>query len=107
MSFQITVLWVAVFIFLAILAFIGYNIYSSKYNTANWPPFVSDCPDYWSSDGTNCTSDGSYNLCSGTTSLTSFLIKDYPTLCDKFEFATKKCGSQFNWSGVSNSLSCN
>lgn len=105
MSFQVTVLWVAVFIFIAILAFIGYNIYSSQYNTVNWPPFVSDCPDYWSSDGTTCTSDGSYNLCSGTT--TSFAIKDYPNLCDKFDLATKKCGSQFNWSGVSNSLSCN
>ena len=104
MSFQITVLWVAVFIFLAVLAFIGYNIYSSKYNTVSWPPFVSDCPDYWSSDGTNCAS-GSFNLCSGTT---SFQINAYPNLCDKFEFATKNsCGAQFNWSGVSNSLSCN
>lgn len=103
MSFQITVLWVAVFIFLGVLAFIGYNIYSSKYNTSNWPPFVSDCPDYWSSDGTTCTSNGSYNLCSGTT---SFLINKYPNLCDKFDFA-KSCGAQFNWSGVSNSLSCN
>ena len=104
MSFQITVLWVAVFIFLAVLAFIGYNIYSSQYNTVNWPPFVSDCPDYWSSDGTTCTS-GTFNLCSGTT---SFQIKEYPNLCDKFDFPTKKnCGAQFNWSGVSNSLSCN
>jgi hypothetical protein len=104
MSFQVTVLWVAVFIFLAVLGFIGYNIYSSQYNTVNWPPFVSDCPDYWSSDGTTCTS-GTFNLCSGTN---SFAIKDYPNLCDKFEFPTKKkCGAQFNWSGVSNSLSCN
>ena len=85
MSFQTTVLWVAVFIFFAVLAFIGYNIYSSKYNTVSWPPFVSD-------------------LCSGTT---SFSIKDYPNLCDKFDFTTKKrCGAQFNWSGVSNSLTC-
>lgn len=104
MSFQTTVLWVAVFIFLAVLGFIGYNIYSSKYNTVNWPPFVSDCPDYWTSDGTSCSS-GTYNLCSGTA---KFKITDYPNLCDKFDFATKnKCGSQFNWSGVSNSLSCN
>lgn len=104
MSFQITVLWVAFFIFIAILGFIGYNIYSSKYNTVNWPPFVSDCPDYWSSDGTTCTSK-TFNLCPGTT---SFSIKDYPNLCDKFDFPTKKsCGAQFNWSGVSNSLSCN
>ena len=104
MSFQTTVLWVAVFIFLGVLAFIGYNIYSSKYNTVSWPPFVSDCPDYWSSDGTTCTS-GTYNLCPKTT---SFTITDFPNLCDKFDFTTKKgCGPQFNWSGVSNSLSCN
>ena len=43
MTFQTTVLWVAVFIFFAVLAFIGYNIYSSQYNTVDWPPFVSDC----------------------------------------------------------------
>jgi hypothetical protein len=104
MSFQTTVLWVAIFVFLAVLIFIGYNIYSSQYNTVNWPPFVSDCPDYWTSDGTKCNS-GSYNLCSGTT---SFTITDYPNLCDKFDFSKKsKCGANVNWSGVSNSLTCN
>ena len=104
MSFQMTVLWIAVFVFLALLAFIGYNIYSSQYSTVSWPPFVPDCPDYWLSDGTNCKSS-SYNLCTGTS---SFKISDYPNLCDKFDFAKKnKCGSQFNWSGVSNSLKCN
>ena len=104
MSFQMTVLWTAVFVFLALLAFIGYNIYSSQYSTVSWPPFVSDCPDYCLSDGTNCKSS-SYNLCPGTS---SFKISDYPNLCDKFDFAKKnKCGSQFNWSGVSNSLKCN
>ena len=89
MSFQMTVLWIAVFVFLALLAFIGYNIYSSQYSTVSWPPFVSDCPDYWLSDGTNCKSS-SYNLCPGTS---SFKISDYPNLCDKFDFAKKnKCG---------------
>lgn len=103
MSFQTIVLWIAVFVFIAVLAFIGYNIYSSQYTTVNWPPFVSDCPDYWSSDGTNCKS-GSYNLCSGTT---NFAIKDYPNICDKFDFSKKNnCGPQFTWSGVSNSLTC-
>ena len=104
MTFQMTVLWIAVFVFLALLAFIGYNIYSSQYSTVNWPPNTPDCPDYWLSDGTNCKSS-SYNLCPGTS---SFKISDYPNLCDKFDFAKKnKCGSQFNWSGVSNSLQCN
>jgi hypothetical protein len=28
-------------------------------------------------------------------------------LCDKFDFATKKCQPSFNWSGISNSLKCN
>ncbi len=99
-----TVLWIAVFVFLALLAFIGYNIYSSQYSTVSWPPNTPDCPDYWLSDGTNCTSS-SYNLCSRTP---GFKISDYPNLCDKFDFAKKnKCGSQFNWSGISNGLKCN
>ena len=78
-----TVLWISVFVFIALLAFIGYNIYSSQYSTVSWPPNTPDCPDYWLSDGTTCKS-GSYNLCSGTT---SFKMSDYPNLCDKFDFA--------------------
>jgi len=104
MSFQMTVLWIAVFVFIALLAFIGYNIYSSQYTSSNWPPSVSECPDYWISDGKTCKSN-LYNLCSGTS---EFKITDYPNLCDKFDFAKKnKCEPEFNWSGISNSLTCN
>jgi hypothetical protein len=94
------VLWTAVLIFLATLGFIGYSIYTSQYNVA-WPPSVSDCPDYWSvsTDGT-CT-PSNYNPC-------SIKIDVLPNLCDKFtqSQACIKINPSFNWSGVSNSLTC-
>lgn len=96
------VLWTAVLIFIATLGFIGYSIYTSQYNVA-WPPSISDCPDYWSSDGKNCNY-GSYNSCSD---VITFPISAYPNLCDKFNFAKNTCQSSFNWSGISNSLKCN
>ena len=89
-------------IFLATLGFIGYSIYTSQYNVA-WPPSVSDCPDYWNSDGTTCTiGTGNYNQCSATS------FKVVPNLCDKFtqSQACIKNNPSFNWSGVSNSLTC-
>jgi len=106
MSFQMIVLWTAILIFIGLLCFIGYNIYSSQYNVA-WPPSIPDCPDYWTAtlDGTTttCTSSTTgYNKCPGTT---SFKTTDHPNLCDKFDFATA-CKPPFNWSGVSNSLKC-
>jgi hypothetical protein len=102
MTFQMIVLWTAVLIFLATLGFIGYSIYTSQYNVA-WPPSVSDCPDYWNSDGTTCTIGASkYNKCSATS------FKIVPNLCDKFtqSQACIKNNPSFNWSGVSNSLTC-
>lgn len=101
MTFQNIVLWTAVLIFIATLGFIGYSIYNSQYNIS-WPPSIPDCPDYWTSDGTTCSS-GAYNKCSGATLLT---ISNYPNLCDKFDFAKSKGCPSLNWSGVSNSLKC-
>ena len=98
------VLWTAVLIFIATLGFIGYSIYTSQYNVA-WPPSVSDCPDYWSvsTDGTTCTNPSGYNKC-------SIPLSVVPNLCDKFTQSqlcmTKGGNSSFNWSGVSNSLTC-
>jgi hypothetical protein len=98
------VLWTAVLIFIATLGFIGYSIYTSQYSVS-WPPSISDCPDYWSSDGTNCN-PGIYNKClSGGDK--PFSILTYPNLCNKYDFAKQNiCQPSFNWSGVSNSLKC-
>jgi hypothetical protein len=110
MTFQMIVLWTAVLIFIATLGFFGYSIYVSQYNIS-WPPSISDCPDYWkvSSDGLKCNYNG-YNKCltaNEITTPTSFVISAYPSLCDKYDYASKTtCQPSFNWSGVSNSLKC-
>ena len=102
------VLWTAVLIFVATLGFFGYSIYSSQYNIS-WPPSIPDCPDYWTTSATNCTYNGHNKCVAGDTTTTTFLIKDYPNLCDKYDYAFRtgnKCAASFNWSGVSNSLKC-
>ena len=68
------VLWIAVLIFIATLGFIGYSIYTTQYNV-DWPPSISDCPDYWSvsSDGKNCI-PSNYNKCISSGDDKQFLI---------------------------------
>ena len=100
------VLWTAVLIFVATLGFIGYSIYTSQYNIS-WPPSIPDCPDYWSvsvDDATKCIYGG-YNKCTDASSQ-SLDISQYPTLCDKYDYANACSNKTFNWSGVSNSLKC-
>ena len=107
MTFQMIVLWIAVLIFIATLGFIGYSIYTTQYNV-DWPPSISDCPDYWSvsSDGKNCI-PSNYNKCLSSGDDKQFLISNYPNLCNKHEFAKiNGCQPSFNWSGVTNSLKC-
>lgn len=62
-GFQKIVLTVAIIVFILLLIFIGSVLYQNKYSTA-FPPFVSDCPDYWldmEKSGTNVNSDDSDN----------------------------------------------
>ena len=62
-GFQKIVLTVAIIVFILLLIFIGSVLYQNKYSSA-FPPFVSDCPDYWldmEKSGTNVNSDDSDN----------------------------------------------
>ena len=45
-NFQKTVLIVAIIVFILLLIFIGLVLYENKYNK-EFPPIVSNCPDYW------------------------------------------------------------
>jgi hypothetical protein len=45
-GFQKIVLTVAIIVFIVLLIFIASVLYQNKYSSA-FPPFVSNCPDYW------------------------------------------------------------
>jgi uncharacterized protein YxeA len=62
-GFQKIVLTVAIIVFILLLIFIGSVLYQNKYGSA-FPPFVSNCPDYWldmEKTVTNVNSDDSDN----------------------------------------------
>ena len=100
MSFQKTVLIIAIVIFIILMLLIGVMINNAK-ETHQFPPQISQCPDYWIID-----SDGN---CSNTKKLGNGCKegKNFPvmkTLAEKCAFAS---GCGIEWDGVTNSSHCN
>ena len=105
-SFQIVVLIIAVVILIIALAFIGVSLKNSKKNSS-WPPYVPDCPDYWTIDGSAnpiCVNVKDLGTCpppTGKPHLTMDFNKDPYTgtngNCAKYTWAT---GCNVSWDGI-------
>ena len=66
MSFQKTVLLIAVVFLILFLVLIGVAL-SNSTSTAEWPPIVGSCPDYWvdlSGNGSECFNGHHLGKCS-------------------------------------------
>jgi hypothetical protein len=104
-SFQKTTMSVSIFLLIICLVFIGYSLYNSKY-TKQYPPIISDCPDYWKDmsvgDASKCVNDQP-NLgnsdCETTMDFSSAVWSGSDGLCKKKQWA-KKCN--LTWDGVTN-----
>ena len=106
MSFQKTVLMVAVIALVVLLVFMAYVLTKAKYE-AEWPPIVGNCPDYWvdlSGNGTACFNSKSLGKCNIPTktdkNTMNFNIKPYngaDSECAKNKWATT-CG--VTWDGI-------
>jgi hypothetical protein len=105
-DFQKFVLFAAIIILIIALVFIGVALKQTK--DQDWPPIVSDCPDYWLIDGsgnnTTCTNIKDLGTCppkSGDKHLTmNFNIPAFTGsngTCAKYMWA-KKCG--ISWDGI-------
>ena len=116
-GFQKIVLTVAIIVFILLLIFIGSVLYQNKYGSA-FPPFVSNCPDYWldmEKTGTNVNSDDSDN---SKTKVKCYNVKNLgnPSCqkemnfgtdywsgsdgeCRKYKWAT---GCDLTWDGITN-----
>jgi len=109
-SFNITVLIVATVLLILGLIIIGFFIVKSI-EDADYPPVISDCPDYWKVgyDGTNkiCTKN---SINSGITTISGCL--QYPVarfneigtsvddmICNKYKWS-KDCN--IHWDGITN-----
>ena len=110
MNFQKIVLLIAIVILIVFLAFVGYMLYQNKY-TSDYPPTVSDCPDYWldrsksDSDGTNISSY-CYNVknlgnpnCEKKMDFSTSFWTSSDGLCKKQKWANE---CKLTWDGVTN-----
>ena len=102
MSFQTTVLYVAIVIFILLMLLIAVMMSSAKKNQV-FPPQVGECPDYWTKldkEG----GGGCYNkqgLGKGCQQITDFSKK---TMKEKCDFA-KLC--KITWDGITNAENAN
>lgn len=97
MSFQKTIVYIAVVILILMLTFIGYAMYKSK-TTEKFPPELSQCPDYWKVVGENsCENVMNLGSCGGITDFSGSEWQGERGLKKKAEWA-KGCGVV--WDGI-------
>jgi len=105
-SFQTVVLIIAVVILIIALAFIGISLKNSQKNIA-WPPYIPDCPDYWTIDGSTnpiCVNIKDLGTCAAPVGQ-KHLTMDFNTApyngsnasCAKYKWAT---GCNVSWDGI-------
>jgi hypothetical protein len=113
-GFQKIVLTVAIIVFILLLIFIGSVLYQNKYGSA-FPPFVSNCPDFWldmEKTATNVNSDNSktnvkcYNVknlgnpsCQKEMSFSGDFWSGSEGDCRKYKWAK---GCDLTWDGITN-----
>jgi len=104
-TFQQLVLFVAIFILIFTLVFIGINLKYRK-SKSSWPPIIGDCPDYWvdiSGNGAKCVNVKDLGTCKSTKQkhltmdFTGPQFKGENGLCSKYTWA-KNCG--ISWDGI-------
>ena len=97
LTFQTTVLIIAISILIFILVVIGYLLKRS-YQQQKWPPVLGTCPDYWDVSG-NMSIPNANGINAGLTGTTSFdyTSADYQGECKLYTWATT---NNVIWDGV-------
>ena len=100
LTFQTTVLIIAIAILIFSLVVIGFMLKRS-YKDQKWPPVVGTCPDYWDVSGNMCMPNAT-GLNAGSTGTTSFdyTISDYTGTngnCNLYRWAST---NQVIWDGI-------
>jgi len=113
MNFQKIVLTIAIILLILFLLIVGYMLYKNKYSS-EFPPTISDCPDYWLDmsgndiSGNNTVTPYCYNiknLGSGTCEKQMDFSTSFWTssdgLCKKQKWANN---CKLTWDGVTNNI---
>ena len=99
-TFQKIVLFSALGVLVVCLIFIGLAL--SKTKNENWPPMISQCPDYWDASAdakgnTICTNTRNLGLASTNADCKQKKAADLDTDCAKYTYASN-CGVM--WDGI-------
>lgn len=110
MTFQKTVLVIAIVVLVLTLIIIGLVLSKSGQHT-NWPPFVGQCPDYWvdlSGNGEACYNSHRLGRCNipsnGNKHVMNFNqspFTDPDGTCAKYKWATS---CQVTWDGITSGV---
>ena len=98
MNFQKIVLVTAIIILILMLTFIGYALYSHRFNR-QFPPIVAECPDFWVSNKKECTNPKNLGKCTGPKNFNSKTYQGHDGACAKSKWANN-CG--LSWQGITN-----
>ena len=105
MSFQRTVMIVAIVLLICALLMIGTALHNQKNNDdIVFPPVVGDCPDYWVNESSDddklkCVNEKKLGSCHADMEFSLPMWKGNSGLCNKFKWA-RDCG--ITWDGVTN-----
>jgi len=112
-TFHYNIIIVALVIFLLFMVYVLLLLYSNKKNNA-YPPFMSQCPDYWIYDSINknCTPNSeSKNV--GTLKTIKDKTVSLGNIVGNASLSTMRCAKKLwaningiEWSGVSNYNGC-
>jgi len=102
MTFQSTVMTVAIIFLIVSLCFIGLALYNQKYKS-EFPPVIPNCPDYWDMSGNMCISHPKVgNRDSSCTEPRDFTEPSWTGTegkCAKYRWAK---GCNLTWDGITN-----
>ena len=100
MNFQKLVLTVATVILICMMILIGYAMSTNKGNM-NFPPSVSECPDYWISSNKQCINNNNVNLgdCKSPMNFNISKYMGHNGNCQKVKWANN---CKIVWSGLTN-----
>ena len=104
-NFQKSVLIFATVLLVISLLIVLYILIKNKYSAANqWPPLVSNCPDYWvdsTGNGSNCVNSKGLGTCKNPMDFTKAPYIGKTGSCNKYQWATK-CG--VTWDGITSGV---
>jgi hypothetical protein len=110
MNFQKIVLIIATVVLIIFLLIVGYMLYKNKYSS-DFPPIISDCPDYWLDMSGNDLSGNTvtpycYNVknlgnanCENKMDFSTSFWTTSDSLCKKQKWAN---GCNLTWQGITN-----